>query len=431
MTDDSPISIVRAWSGPTPPRYSWGISAGLPLGSSWPGDASGQLLYLGNRFQFPFHPGSHSRELAGGYFHIQPAPAILRPGHRHLNTRVEMSPGRLTGGGYQKPNGLRPPLCWSSHQAPGSELRAFGQRLGEGELGLETAGGHTRRIVELPSAGHPLADQNEAGTVAVEELSQRITAVRSALVRLVGQGRVPRARLPLSPRTPGGLGLEGPLVLDRSRHTSDAILPATLAAWVSISHCQTTTGRQPSFFSSDNFWRSRRTFASNLSFQYSRLERGMVASGQHRWRCQKHPCTNIASRGVLKTMSGLPGKSRALVENRSPRLRNSRCRSRSGPVSERPTAFMMRERSGVVAGGRLGSRATIAILAVSRRVRRSLRHTRGSAERHRRSIWPAPLWSPMAPHGNRTNREIPGVARPRGVSACAFGRDERICRALA
>jgi len=30
-------------------------------------------------------------ELAGGYFHIQPAPAILQAGHNHRDTRVEVA----------------------------------------------------------------------------------------------------------------------------------------------------------------------------------------------------------------------------------------------------------------------------------------------------------------------------------------------------
>jgi len=91
----------------------------------------------------------------------------------------------------------------------------------------------------------------------------------------------------------------------------------------------------------------------------------MVVREQPRCRCQKQPCTNIASRAFLKTMSGLPGRSRLLVAKRSPSLRKAWRSKRSGPVPRRPTAFMMRERSGVVAGGRLGSRAMIGLLAGS------------------------------------------------------------------
>ena len=62
------------------------------------------------------------------------------------------------------------------------ELGRLGQRLGEGELGLEAAGRQVALIVELAGVGHPLVDQDQARPVLVEQLAQHVAGVGRLLV---------------------------------------------------------------------------------------------------------------------------------------------------------------------------------------------------------------------------------------------------------
>ena len=60
------------------------------------------------------------------------------------------------------------------------ELGRFGQRLSKAELGLEAAGGKVALIVQLAGVGDPLVDEDQAGAILVEELTQRsAAAIRS------------------------------------------------------------------------------------------------------------------------------------------------------------------------------------------------------------------------------------------------------------
>jgi len=123
----------------------------------------------------------------------------------------------------------------------------------------------------------------------------------------------------------------------------------------SISHCQTTIVFHPNCASSDNFLRSRATFAWNFACQYDLFDFGVVVRGQPLCRCQKQPWTNTATLLRLKTMSGLPGRSPQFVENPTRRARSADCSIRSGPVACRLTAPMIRDRSVLEGGGRFGS----------------------------------------------------------------------------
>ncbi len=49
-------------------------------------------------------------------------------------------------------------------------LGGFAERLGEGELGVEGAGRQVGLAVQLPGVGHPFVDQDQAGSVLVEQL---------------------------------------------------------------------------------------------------------------------------------------------------------------------------------------------------------------------------------------------------------------------
>ena len=67
-------------------------------------------------------------------------------------------------------------------QAVLRQLGRLGQRLGEGELRLEAAGGQVALVVELARVGHPLVDQDQARPVLVEQLAQHVAGAGRLLV---------------------------------------------------------------------------------------------------------------------------------------------------------------------------------------------------------------------------------------------------------
>ena len=76
-------------------------------------------------------------------------------------------------------------------QAVAGQLHRFGERLGEGELRLEAAGGEVALIVQLPRIGDPLVDQDQARPILDQELPQHVARARGALV-ILGEARIGR-----------------------------------------------------------------------------------------------------------------------------------------------------------------------------------------------------------------------------------------------
>lgn len=72
-----------SWNGTGTPFPKWR----LPLSAS----AKRPGTRTGNGGAGTACPGAPSVELAGGYVHIQLAPAILQPGHNDRDTRVEVT----------------------------------------------------------------------------------------------------------------------------------------------------------------------------------------------------------------------------------------------------------------------------------------------------------------------------------------------------
>lgn len=68
--------------------------------------------------------------------------------------------------------------------------------------------------------------------------------------------------------------------------------------------------RQPRRSKAREVSRSRATFRSNLLCQKPTLDLGVEALRHPACRCQKHPCTNSATRYFGNTTSGVPGRSR-------------------------------------------------------------------------------------------------------------------------
>ena len=87
---------------------------------------------------------------------------------------------------WGEPDGVRGRQA-DHQQAVLRQLRRLGQRLGEGELRLEAAGGQVALVVELARVGHPLVDQDQARAVLVEQLAQHIAGAGRLLV--VGRTR--------------------------------------------------------------------------------------------------------------------------------------------------------------------------------------------------------------------------------------------------
>jgi len=77
-----------------------------------------------------------------------------------------------------------------------------------------------------------------------------------------------------------------------------------------VSHSHMTWTFQPSSWRARATLRSLCTLWRNLFFQNSVCVLGIVDFSHRLWRCQKHPCTNIATLYFLNTMSGIPGMSR-------------------------------------------------------------------------------------------------------------------------
>src|ERR1035441_10072320 len=74
-------------------------------------------------------------------------------------------------------------------------------------------------------------------------------------------------------------------------------------------HSQITKTLQPDRARRARVDLSRATFSSNFLLQNRTRVFGVRVRKQPTWRCQKHPCTNIALRRALKTISGRPGTS--------------------------------------------------------------------------------------------------------------------------
>lgn len=92
----------------------------------------------------------------------------------------------------------------------------------------------------------------------------------------------------------------------------------TVANFLSVSHSQTTTTRHPSIRSPCCTFRSLTTFSSNFLRQKLLWVIGIYVILQPRWRCQKQPCTNTATRYFDNTISGRPSRSRWCKRNRYP-----------------------------------------------------------------------------------------------------------------
>lgn len=82
------------------------------------------------------------------------------------------------------------------------------------------------------------------------------------------------------------------------------------------SHSQMIPTFQPRASSSLVFLRSRSCVARNLCLHAVAFVRGTEARRHPRCLCQKHPCTNTASRYLGSTMSGVPGRSVRWSRNR-------------------------------------------------------------------------------------------------------------------
>ena len=73
--------------------------------------------------------------------------------------------------------GVGGPGCVRSRQADHEqavigEFGRFREHLGKTELGLETAGGQVALVMQLAGVGHPLIDEDQAGTIFIEEFPQ-------------------------------------------------------------------------------------------------------------------------------------------------------------------------------------------------------------------------------------------------------------------
>jgi len=90
---------------------------------------------------------------------------------------------------------------------------------------------------------------------------------------------------------------------------------------------------QPSLRSAVVLRRSRLTFELSLVSQKSGRVLGSTELLQLLCMCQKQPCTKTTARRAGSTISGLPGKSRRLMENRKPKQCRMDLTRFSGPVS--------------------------------------------------------------------------------------------------
>ncbi len=116
-------------------------------------------------------------------------------------------------------------------ECPGHRLDRLGERLREGELGVERAGWEVVPSVELPGVRHPLVNQDQAGRVLTQQGCQRSPGIGAVAVVLrddvVGG---PAAQLPgqLAPESAHlravvlDAGLAGRQVRADQRHTADA-----------------------------------------------------------------------------------------------------------------------------------------------------------------------------------------------------------------
>ena len=95
---------------------------------------------------------------------------------------------------------------------------------------------------------------------------------------------------------------------------------------------------------------SRSLFPSNFRRQNATLVLGIRFPRVHLCRCQKHPCTKMTLRRLLKTRSGHPGRSRAYTPNLYPRERRSLRTRNSGLVSLARTKAIRSLRSSGVSG---------------------------------------------------------------------------------
>ncbi len=90
-------------------------------------------------------------------------------------------------------------------------------------------------------------------------------------------------------------------------------------AGLAVSHSQTTRTLKPSFLNCSCLASSRALFLRSFGTQYSTFLRGTRAKAQPECRCQKQPCTKMATLRLRIAMSGVPGKLLTLTRKRYPR----------------------------------------------------------------------------------------------------------------
>lgn len=111
-----------------------------------------------------------------------------------------------------------------------------------------------------------------------------------------------------------------------------------------VSHSQIVITRQPASTNSILTCWSRVTLVSNLPCQKSVRDLGVDAFEQPGCRCQKQPCTNIATRCFGKTRSGRPGRFLRCRRKRRPSAWAARRTRISGKVSLLRTRDISQER---------------------------------------------------------------------------------------
>lgn len=122
---------------------------------------------------------------------------------------------------------------------------------------------------------------------------------------------------------------------------------------------QTRTTVQPARLSDAVSARSRSTLPWNFASQKDAFTRGLwPCAGQ---ACQKQPSTKIATRRLVKTMSGRTRRSAHSIRRSTRNLHPLRCNAvrirRSGDVSLRRFARMVAEASGLEGAGRSVTRS--------------------------------------------------------------------------
>ncbi len=138
-----------------------------------------------------------------------------------------------------------------------------------------------------------------------------------------------------------------------------------MAAVSFVSHCQITSVRHPCAPSSNRTRRSRSTFRSNFACQKSSRDLGCVAFLQPSCRCQKQPCTKIATFHRGNTRSGVPGKSVRCSLNLKPSEWATRRTLSSGTVLRPFTRDINQDLLSTLRRSIISHSAAVAILLLS------------------------------------------------------------------